>query len=1728
MRAIPAEALVEGEQFVVAGLPFTVDFVPAVTVPAGSELAAFYTANPNARADVSVARFFDDGSRNPVDLVYVLDDGGRTLLPGEVSVPLASSIDGLRNLSAADIAAALAASIQAAVDSDLQTLPGGETLTVNQLGSTVELVDGSGRTIITTGSSNLLSVTGQLEIPGVPIRVTRAMDATDVAQVIQQAIFDELLAGDPSQIDDLVPRTNSAVRLAGFSLDAPGPFSAERDRYGDQFGGGVLAGAVDNDHEGVYLDDFIIGFAERGEVATGSNPISDESFVVDTRFQFPEPDEPVAGATSGSYTVEIRDASEYAAGSVSSISVAADSRFRVFDTNDRLDSGTSFSLPDASAIRDGQTFTINNGRSEIKFEFDLLTAPNFAGDGLNDPTAVQVPYQLSVADEVTGLPRPQTGFEIAGSVIAAINRPDVNALLGALASYSSGANSLGDSTVNLYGDVEINDDSGILVSVDRSFRRGDTNRERDQGVIIVEQSQFAFNTNYGLALSNGATATVNGIETESVVRGLRNLQELNTEEIKPGVVVRSNVLAYNEIGGLLIEGNTDTTLALSNTAVFDRIVNNTIVGGEIAPGVSSPSATFAGILFPAGQISFADVIVDYDPDAEGGQPTSVHRNADNALGAPDCEGRGAEPIDGQFTVSLGTGGSLTAGFTNNLLTASGDASPDLVIFETGAIESVRVEISRDGVTFFDVGTVGGLTNEVDIDAFGFTPQDRFAFVRLTDLRQGDPNVASLGADIDAIGALSTVPVETFTAGGIGVSVTGNATPTLLNNIIANTTTAVDFADDSSLVLGANTFYRNEALAMDGQSLGQFADVVSDAEVIFSRPADLVFTPVAGAPTIDSSIDSLNDRASLASVRNPLGIPPSPILAPVFDLNGQQRIDDPDIEPPLGLGDNVFKDRGADDRGDSVGPRAVLLSPQAPANGLAAGLVTVSDPTQFFEIQFLDGLAPADVVPGTGIDDTTVNSGSLILLRDNVPLVQGVDYRFGYNPTDNVIRLTPVAGVWEDNSTYQIRIIDASDAIVRSASPDLFVDGDILQTRTIDNEIVRFEYEKGITLTINDGVVDSGVIDGLAVDIFDGEQSLAFEFDTNAAPGLDVIPVSIAPAATEEVAATALAAAINASSLNITALAVGTVVQLTGTNVLSTAVASGGGIQVEGAIGTSSGFGFQVPTEDGLVSDVLDDGQTFVLRQGSDNVVTFEFDSDGSIDTVDGVRIPFTVGADPDDLVNEIVRVIGGAGLGLSPQNAGFGRVFLGGDINFSISVVNSGLTQIDLPGQGPTIPINISIGDDDVMVATDIVDAITGAGLPGVTVSQVATRVFIEGVNGVFGVGAVETETVADRVGNQLQSNRSDGRTELTIFIGGGFDYGDAPSPYLSADSSIPALDGPRHAVVDGFSLGATVSAEADALLPNLDNDDGVVISPLRNGFTSNVTVNINAPAGQLFYLDAWFDWNSDGVFSSTEQFSFGSAGTGRAQLNPGSNTIGIDVPSNATLGDTYARFRLSGQSNLTSTSDADAGEVEDYAVSISANAFQNAISQFDVNASGAVTPIDALQIINFLRREQVGAGAGFNLAGDAPQSTLPAFPDVNGNGSVTPIDALEVINFLRRIRNTPGAEPSGEESMSVDASASASLDATLSTYASVGDGVMASAMTIIGDSIAKQESSVTVVEEPVIETLTPAAQQVSVFDAPEQIELDEIVDALASDTADKEAYSDNESSPHDDFFASL
>lgn len=187
----------------------------------------------------------------------------------------------------------------------------------------------------------------------------------------------------------------------------------------------------------------------------------------------------------------------------------------------------------------------------------------------------------------------------------------------------------------------------------------------------------------------------------------------------------------------------------------------TLLAGAIlcaASPFSAHAVLIGGVEFPQGAVSFADAVVSYTPTAG---PTDPHRGDFNALGVPNYAGDNSCASQAACTfVSLGQGGSIVVRFVNNLLTGSGTAADDLWIFEVGPdVEDTFVDISTDGINWNPVGKVFGSTAGVNIDAFGFGIGSTFGYVRLTD----DPNEGgggtTGGADIDAVGAISTIRVD---------------------------------------------------------------------------------------------------------------------------------------------------------------------------------------------------------------------------------------------------------------------------------------------------------------------------------------------------------------------------------------------------------------------------------------------------------------------------------------------------------------------------------------------------------------------------------------------------------------------------------------------------------------------------------------------------------------------------------------------------------------------------------------------------------------------------------------------------------------------------------------------------------------------------------------------------------------------------------------------------------
>lgn len=195
-------------------------------------------------------------------------------------------------------------------------------------------------------------------------------------------------------------------------------------------------------------------------------------------------------------------------------------------------------------------------------------------------------------------------------------------------------------------------------------------------------------------------------------------------------------------------------------------------------------------------------------------------------------------------------------------------------------------------------------------------------------------------------------------------------------------------------------------------------------------------------------------------------------------------------------------------------------------------------------------------------------------------------------------------------------------------------------------------------------------------------------------------------------------------------------------------------------------------------------------------------------------------------------------------------------------------------------------------------------------------------------------------------------------------DYGDAPDMGLGNGTgnyqTIAIDEGPSHLLGSGILLGATVTADDDGLsfveAPGYvgnatedSGDDGVQTNgALLQGETlikgENVTLNITTQGSG--FLNAWIDWNADGVFESSEQIA--------TNVSPSNNAIALQVrvPEGATVGSTYARFRFSTEADLTAIGAADDGEVEDYQVAIAqTQGTTSGIVWEDANFDGIQTP---------------------------------------------------------------------------------------------------------------------------------------------------------------------------------
>ncbi len=172
-------------------------------------------------------------------------------------------------------------------------------------------------------------------------------------------------------------------------------------------------------------------------------------------------------------------------------------------------------------------------------------------------------------------------------------------------------------------------------------------------------------------------------------------------------------------------------------------------------------------------ITFADLLIEYESGC-----TLADANPEGALGVSDYPGGNNDIPEFVF---LGQGGFIKLGFTNNILTNSGDSNFDVYVFEVGAVvEATTLELrpadiftqtelnslnipDMDEDGFYEFGSIGGSTSGFDIDNVmsGYDQQAlKFDAIKIMDVVDGSCSGDSPGADIDAVCALSSLTLST--------------------------------------------------------------------------------------------------------------------------------------------------------------------------------------------------------------------------------------------------------------------------------------------------------------------------------------------------------------------------------------------------------------------------------------------------------------------------------------------------------------------------------------------------------------------------------------------------------------------------------------------------------------------------------------------------------------------------------------------------------------------------------------------------------------------------------------------------------------------------------------------------------------------------------------------------------------------------------------------------------
>jgi hypothetical protein len=775
-----------------------------------------------------------------------------------------------------------------------------------------------------------------------------------------------------------------------------------------------------NQFEGAYIDDIVIGFAERGEMVTrdlqvgrsfGTATLPGATFPDTPAFVTP-PIDPNTFATrpsvTGAYQLEIRNGVNYGSqtyqydlpsplptpGSIDPFPGPNLRLDRSFDTNDRQATGYVIEAKAAVDIADGSNFTVNDGYRQVRFEF-------------NKDLGIQV---------------------------ARIPNPALNTPPDLVLSFNNAANPTTPITIEL----DTNGTNNTTPATRRVNIADLTQNNLTTRQELARRIASAINTipNSSARAVGDSVFVVGGFNFANVFDD----QFPTTQPVLTGLAGWGNGRAPNNTGSI---PTTVINLSVGDTAaqVADKIAqairNSTTIGNRLDVSATTlnlekdeaspnPNATRVSLL---GATS-----VDRDPLLTQLTITQFGRaNGDGTFTHLGDENRQRD--QGQVVIESNRISNSPVG----ILVAAGETatSPSTVSTRNLPVRSVDnqvpgvVLVNNTISNFVSAGVrLAGDTILAD------SPQAAIALTRLVNNTiVGGVQPRGIGVDIgrqsDSLTTFVTAPVAT----------------TLMNNIISNTLQGVRIQDDpdasvldsrSGTVLTGNVFQGNAAnvsfndvpenslTSVDPLGLIQSASLPLFIDIANGNFQLRLGTQTVTNLAVDSANNSVDDRANLAAFRQGVGLAPSPILAPNVDQLGLVRQDDPNSPTPPGLGANLVKDRGALERTDFFGPLAVLITPADNQPGdtnplfndvaVSGGLVV-----QKFAIQLRELL-------GVGVDDSSVVAATVTIRRNNGnPLVVGRDYDFSYDADRDIITITSRGAQFPEGS-YRIDLNNSANGI----------------------------------------------------------------------------------------------------------------------------------------------------------------------------------------------------------------------------------------------------------------------------------------------------------------------------------------------------------------------------------------------------------------------------------------------------------------------------------------------------------------------------------------------------------------------------------------------------------------------------------------------------------------------------------------------------------------------------